>query len=68
MPAIQPDKVEYYAQPFWHRNLYEEKLMEYQRMAVLHTLNDINSPLLTEYLQAAKLDGRKYLVQYAKKN
>ncbi len=67
LPAIRPDKVEYYAHQFWYRDSYDIKMQEYQKMAVLTVLNEIKSPLLSYYLQSAKKDGRKYLMQCAEK-
>jgi len=38
---------------------------EYQRMAVLYTLNKIGSPQLGMYLALAEADGRQHLAEYA---
>ncbi len=67
MPRIRPDKVEYYAEQFWNRNLYAPAMQEYQRIAALNALNEIKSPLLKGYLRKAGEDGREYLSQCAKK-
>ena len=40
---------------------------EYQRMAVLAALRDVQSPALDEYLARAESDGRQYLLHYAAK-
>jgi hypothetical protein len=49
---------------FWNRNIHGD-MDEYQRIAVLHSLKTVNSPMLSTYLSLAKQDGRKYLVQNA---
>lgn len=38
---------------------------EYQRMAVLYTLNKIDSPQLDAYLALSEADGRRHLAEYA---
>ncbi len=38
---------------------------EYQRIAVLQVLHDLNSPQLPDYLKKAHQDGREYLTKYA---
>ena len=67
MPSIEPDKVAYYAELFWNRDLYAPELQEYQRMAALTVLHEVQSPLLDAYLEKAKVDGGKYLRQCAEK-
>jgi len=59
MPAIRPDKVECYAELFWNRKLYGDELQKYQKMAVLEALKKINSPLLSQYLEMAKVEEEK---------
>ena len=59
MPAIRPDKVECYAELFWNRKLYDDELQKYQKMAVLEALKKINSPLLSQYLEMAKVEEEK---------
>ena len=38
---------------------------EYQRMAVLDALHNLQSPRLARYLELAQEDGRKYLTGFA---
>lgn len=64
MPALQPDRVEDYAAWFWDRDCHAE-MQEYQRMAALTVLEDVHSPLLEEYLERARSDGRPYLLSCA---
>lgn len=45
----------------------EDELQQYQRMAALEVLWRVNSPLLPNYLQKVKDDGREYLVAFAEK-
>lgn len=40
---------------------------EYQRMAILDALHALGSPKLREYLDRARVDGRHYLVSFARK-
>ncbi len=61
---LQSDKVEYYVDKFWNKNKYGD-MEEYQRKAVLYSLKTIHSELLDTYIELAKQDGRKYLVQDA---
>lgn len=51
MPALRPDCVEQFAQLFWERNSYPPELQEYQRIAVLVSLDTIHSNLLLRYLE-----------------
>ena len=39
---------------------------EYQKMAVLHSLEAVNSKQLERYIEMAIDDGRPHLVKYAK--
>ncbi len=64
LAKLKSDKVESYAELFWSRNLYGD-MDEYQKMAVLYSLKEINSTQLDKYIQLAKQDGRQYLVQNA---
>ena len=67
MPALRPDCVEQFAPLFWERNCYSLELQEYQRIAVLVSLDAIHSGLLPQYLEWAKQDGRRYLLEHAEK-
>ena len=67
MPALRPDCVEQFAPLFWERNCYSPELQEYQRIAVLVSLDAIHSDLLPQYLEWAKQDGRSYLLEHAKR-
>ena len=67
MPALRPDCVEQFAPLFWERNCYSPELPEYQRIAVLVSLDAIHSDLLPQYLEQAKQDGRRYLLEHAKR-
>ena len=67
MPALRPDCVEQFAPLFWERNCYSPELQEYQRIAVLVSLDAIHSDLLPQYLEQAKQDGRRYLLEHAKR-
>ena len=53
MPALRPDCVEQFAPLFWERNCYSPELQEYQRIAVLVSLDAIHSDLLPQYLEQA---------------
>jgi long-subunit acyl-CoA synthetase (AMP-forming) len=61
---IRSEHVELLAEQIWNR---EEEWQEYQRMAVLDALLQVNSPLLKEYLLKAVEDGRQHLVAYSSK-
>ena len=67
MPALCPDCVEQFAPLFWERNCYSLELQEYQRIAVLVSLDAIHSVMLPQYLEQAKQDGRSYLLEHAKR-
>ena len=67
MPALRPDCVEQFAPLFWERNCYFLELQEYQRIAVLVSLDAIHSDLLPQYLERAKQDGRRYLLEHAER-
>ena len=67
MPALRPDCVEQFAPLFWERNCYSLELQEYQRIAVLVSLDAIHSGLLPQYLEQAKQDGRRYLLEHAER-
>ena len=67
MPALRPDCVEQFAPLFWERNCSSFELQEYQRTAVLVSLDAIHSDMLPQYLEQAKQDGRKYLLEYAER-
>ena len=61
MPALRPDCVEQFAPLFWERNCYSLELQEYQRIAVLVSLDAIHSVMLPQYLEQAKQDGREFV-------
>ena len=67
MSALRPDCVEQFASLFWERNCYTPEIQEYQRIAVLVSLDAIHSGLLPQYLEQAKQDGRKYLLEHAER-
>ena len=67
MPALRPDCVEQFDPLFWERNCYSTELQEYQRIAVLVSLDAIHSDMLPQYLERAKQDGRSYLLEHAKR-
>ena len=46
---------------------YSPELQEYQRIAVLVSLDAIHSDLLPQYLEQAKQDGRRYLLEHAER-
>ena len=46
---------------------YSPELQEYQRIAVLISLDAIHSDLLPQYLEWAKQDGQSYLLEHAKR-
>ncbi len=58
MPALRPDCVKQFAPVFWEWDCYHPELQEYQRIAVLASLDAIHSNLLPQYLEQAKQDGR----------
>jgi hypothetical protein len=64
LAKLDKAKTEYYCKKFWDKNIYED-MEEFQRIAILHSLKTIQSPLLTDYLLKAKMDGRKHLVKNA---
>lgn len=67
MPLVRPDKVDEYAKLFWEREIYEQGLKEYQKMAVLTALYETGSQLLPCYLREAKTGKEKYLSGWAEK-
>ena len=67
MPAIRPDKVEEYAKLYWDRDWHNRERKDYQRLVVLYALNEIHSPLLSDYLQSAMESGNRVLMEYAMK-
>ena len=66
LPKIFPDKVEYYADLFWHRNIYNNSLIEYQKIVVLNALEKINSSKLDYYLKNISDNDGVYLNDLAK--
>ena len=67
MPTLRPDCVDKFAPLFWERNCYSHELQEYQLIAVLVSLDAIHSGLLPQYLERAKQDGRRYLLEHAER-
>jgi len=64
LAKLQADSVESYCEQFWNRRIYGDD-EEYQRMAVLQALKDINSNLLDYYIELAREDGRRHLTAFA---
>jgi len=64
LAKLNSDKVEQYAERFWNKDKYAE-MEEYQKIAVLHSLNTINSKFLDHYIQLPKKSGLTYLVKNA---
>ena len=54
---------------YLNRDIAEKtsELQEYQRIAVLISLDAIHSDLLPQYLERAKQDGRSYLLEHAER-
>ena len=54
---------------YLNRDIAEKtaELQEYQRIAVLVSLDAIHSGLLPQYLGQANQDGRRYLLEHAKR-
>ena len=54
---------------YLNRDIAEKtaELQEYQRIAVLISLDAIHSDLLPQYLERAKQDSRSYLLEHAKR-
>lgn len=59
LAEIGSKKTEHYCAIAWNKDLGD---LEHQRIAVLHSLYNINSSLLSRYLRLAKEDGSKYLL------
>lgn len=64
MARLDAGRTETYCRKHWERTIYGD-MDEYQRIAILHSLKQIGSPLLKHYLELAKADGREYLVNNA---
>jgi hypothetical protein len=64
MAKIGSKKTEFYCEKLWHKDIFG-KSEEYQRIAIIHSLYEIKSPKLAEYIKLAKDDGRKYLLKNA---
>jgi hypothetical protein len=64
MAKIGSKKTEFYCEKLWHKDIFGES-EEYQRIAIIHSLHEIKSPKLAEYIKLAKDDGRKYLFKNA---
>ena len=67
MSSLRPDQVERFAELFWNKTCYPDEWQEYQRIAVLVALDEVHSALLPRYLELAKRDGRKYLMQHVER-
>ena len=54
---------------YLNRDIAEKtaELQEYQRIAVLISLDAIHSDLLPQYLEWAKQDGQSYLLEHAER-
>lgn len=59
MPGLRPDCVEKFATLFWKRDCYTAELQQYQRIAVLFSLDSIHSSLLPAIFRM----GRKRMVE-----
>ncbi|MBK8489838.1 MAG: HEAT repeat domain-containing protein [Saprospirales bacterium] len=57
-------RLEEFCKEAWNR---EDKWQEYQRIAVLHSLETANSPELEKYFKLAIEDGRQYLIMNVNK-
>lgn len=66
LAELRSNKVEMYAEKFWHKDKYGE-LEEYQKIAALHALKIVGSKLLGKYVELAKQSGQRYLMQNANK-
>jgi hypothetical protein len=64
LAKLKSKTVEFYCEQFWNRHKYGDS-EEYQRIAVLHALNEVNSIKLGHYIELAFQDGREYLVKTA---
>ena len=64
LAKLKSDRVEYYCDKMWNKDKYGD-LEEYQRIAVLNSLYEIDSMQLDNYIEFAKIDGREYLIQNA---
>jgi hypothetical protein len=62
LAQVGSSQTEHYCKKAWQRS---DPYQEYQRMMVLHALFEIKSPLLQQYIEEAKRDGRRYLVENA---
>ena len=63
LSKMYPEQTEMYAIDFWNRDKYKNS--EYQKMMVLHVLDNIHSPLLEQYLSKAENQEAPYLKKYA---
>jgi hypothetical protein len=64
LAKLQSDNIEKLCEVVWNNNKHGE-MEEYQKIAVLHSLKIANSDKLSKYIEMAKTDGRKYLVENA---
>lgn len=60
------DKTEILCEKLWHKSKYGE-WEEYQRIAILASLNTIKSDKIRHYIALAKVDGRPYLFAEAER-
>ena len=67
MPALRPDCVEQFAPLFWERNCYSLDYRNTLDRVFWVSLDAIHSGLLPQYLEQAKQDGRRYLLEHAEK-
>lgn len=65
LPVLFPEKIADYAPLFWDRDCYGMELQEYQRMAVLEALYQIQSPLLDCYMDKARQSKQAYLIDFS---
>jgi hypothetical protein len=64
LAKLQFNNIEKLCEKVWNKDKYG-KMEEYQRIAVLHSLKIANSDKIGKYIEMAKTDGRKYLVENA---
>jgi hypothetical protein len=60
LAAIHSTQTEHYCKIAWEKDI--GSMQKYQRIAVLHSLFKIKSPLLNHYLTLARADGRENLL------
>lgn len=67
MPELCPEQAERFAALFWNKTCYPDELQEYQRIAVLVSLDAAHSSLLLRYLAMAHQAGGRYLLEHAER-